>query len=441
MTATTTIVEIVEYRAVLIQPKSGAVLAVDAVDGYRLPRVSIPQWTRPAEQLRKAIRATWGAKSLILDLFLTNDSSASCVTAELLDQEVPLGLRAVELDQIVSSELLEAEYSALVALLHGKGKNPFSRIGWINEAAAWIETVTGRPVFSRDGIDQFNVGGTFALVRFRTAGNRVYWLKAAGAPNGHEFEITVCLSGLCPNFLPRLVATKREWNAWLTEDAGAPVTDCPSKESLINVAESFACLQLQTVDCTDELLTAGAFDQRPSVLRLHIDAIAGYLIDAMARQSSTKVAPLSRTRLLELAEILRHSCLRMESLGIPNALIHHDLNGGNILYNGVRCVFTDWSEAAIGNPFLSCERLCQLNPNHRETVCAIYRRSWSGRLSDARIGEAFALMPLLAIYAYLYGRGDWFMSREIRPRFESYARSLARHMDRAARAPALLEAL
>jgi hypothetical protein len=63
MAATATIVETVEYRVVLVQPASGAVLAVDAIDGFRLPRVSIPQWTRPAQQLRKVIRATWGTEA------------------------------------------------------------------------------------------------------------------------------------------------------------------------------------------------------------------------------------------------------------------------------------------------------------------------------------------------------------------------------------------
>ncbi|WP_420237172.1 phosphotransferase family protein [Telmatobacter bradus] len=441
MAATATIVETVEYRLVLIQPASGAVLAVDAIDGCRLPRVSIPQWTRPAQQLRKVIRATWGAETLILDIFRMNDGSTSCVAAELLDGRIPLTLRAVELDHILNSELVEAEYSALVSLLYGKGKNPLSRIGWIDEAIAWIEETTGRTISSRNDIEQFNVGGAFALLRFHTEDDHAYWLKATGAPNDHEFAFTVCLSELCPNSLPPLIAKKKDWNAWLTAEAGTPLCDPPSKESLVGAAEGFASLQLRTVGCVDVLLSAGAFDQRPSILRSHIDAITAYLIDAMARQTSTKALPLSRKRLLELAETLRAACRHMETLGIPDALIHNDLNAGNILYDGVRCVFTDWSEAAIGNPFLSCERLCQLNPEHRETVCSVYRRSWSGRLSDASIGEAFALMPLLAIYAYLYGRGDWFAGGAIRPQVESYARSLARHMDHAAKAPALLEVL
>jgi hypothetical protein len=267
-------------------------------------------------------------------------------------------------------------------------------------------------------------------------------LKATGEPNTHEFAITSFLWHLCPDCLPTPVAIRKEWNAWLTEDAGDPLPDAPSESELVFAARSMARLQVQTIGRTDELLAAGAIDQRLPALRGHIDAVTGHLIDAMARQTSTKATPLSRDRLLEFGEMLRDLCFRVEELGIPDALIHNDLNAGNILSHGTNLVFTDWSEAAVGNPFLSCERLCQLNRTHAESVRNAYRDCWSQRLSAETMEEAIVLTPLLAIYAYLYGRGDWLGQTEhIRPQFESYTRSLARHMDRVARDSSLLEVL
>jgi hypothetical protein len=233
-----------------------------------------------------------------------------------------------------------------------------------------------------------------------------------------------------------------EWNAWLTEHSGDPLSDPPGAMELASAARRMAQLQLLTIDETDELLAAGAFDQRLSVLRSHIDAVIAYLIEAMARQRSTKAAPLSRDRLLDLGEILRDACFRLEAHGMPDALIHNDLNPGNILSDGANYVFTDWSEAAVGNPFLTCERLCLLNRAHAESVRDVYRGCWSHRLSAQSMDEAIALTPLLAIYAYLYGRGDWLGQTEsLQPQFESYLRSLARHMDRAAQDLSLLEIL
>jgi hypothetical protein len=60
----------------------------------------------------------------------------------------------------------------------------------------------------------------------------------------------------------------------------------------------------------------------------------------------------------------------------------------------------------------------------------------------ARINEAIVLGPLLAVYACLYGRGDWLNNtREVRPNFENYARGRTRHVDRTALNPILMERL
>jgi hypothetical protein len=280
---------------------------------------------------------------------------------------------------------------------------------------------------------QWNGGAGFMLFRARSDHGRHYWLKAAGGPNRHELSLSSLLAQFCPEFLPKLVATKQEWNAWLTQDAGDPLSDLPDATELLLAAASMARLQLLTIGRVDELLTAGAFDHRLPVLRGHIDAIVGYLIRAMARQPVTIPPPLDRDCLLELGETLKDTCFYVEEFGIPDTLIHNDLSPGNILSTGTTYAFADWSEAAVGNPLLSCERLCRLNPAHAEGVRSIYKHCWSHRMSAQTLDEAIARMPLLAIYAYLYGRGDWLEQVEsVGSHFESYARSLARHMNRAA---------
>jgi hypothetical protein len=433
--------ETVEYRIVLVRPDSNDILALHVADRYCLPRVRISQWTRQAQQLRRAIKAAWGVDVVILRSAKSGDNCGPCVVAELLTPSAASDLKRVTLSGIESSELTEDERLDVELTLAGKSKGPFSRVGWINEALVWIEKASGKKCSSKRNIEQLNAGGEWALLHVRSDDGSDYWLKATGKPNVHELSITSRLSELCPNLLPKLVATRDDWNAWLSEDAGKPLADAPTAEAFVCATKTFASLQLQTFDNVGALLAAGAFDQRLPLLRCHVESVIAYLVDAMTRQRSTKVAPLSSDRLLELGEIVREACIRLEALGIPDSLIHNDLNPGNILFDGTDYVFTDWAEAAIGNPFLSCERLGQLNRDHRDKACAVYRGAWSNRLSAAGIDQAFALMPLLAIYAYLYGRGDWLESRKALPQFESHARSLARHMDRAAQAPELLEAL
>jgi hypothetical protein len=432
----------IEYRCVLVWPNPHELLVVAHSDQFRLPRIPIPPRARPARELQKAIKATWKLDILVFETWCVPHGAGACAVAEVITPERISAFAEIPIEQLMSSELSEEEFHRIELLFEGKMKSFFSRLGWLDEAMAWIESATGHKVSPKRDIAQWNAGRGFVLLRVGSDDGRHYWLKATGEPNAHEFAITRLLSESYPDFLPRLIATRAEWNAWLTEDAGGPITDPPSATESVSAAMRMASLQILTVDQTAQLLAAGGFDQRLPVLRGNIDPIISYLIEAMAGQTSTKAAPLSRDRLLELAEILRDACLRLEALGIPATVIHNDLNPGNILTNGTECVFTDWSEAAVGNPFIACERLCRLNPGHQERVRAAYRDCWADRLTAESIEEAIALTPLIAVYAYLYGRGDWPRQKErIQPGFESYARSLARHMDRAANESSLAEVL
>jgi len=431
-----------EYRAIIIDGVSKAVLVLPRADGFAFPHIFISPGARPAEQLCKAIRKAWGLLVLILDFLPPYTDSPCSVIAELLtEMKSRAEFTSLQLDQLPSSLLSKPDRDTLTETLNGAVSNPFSRLGWIDDAVAWLERETGQRLSSRDCIEQLNAGGAFVLLRLPMGDGRRYWLKATGEPNAHEFAVTLCLSQHFPDALPPLIAAKEEWNAWLTEEVGARLPDQPTAELLVRATRKFASLQLRTTTRTDALLGSGVFDLRIPNLMQSIDSIMEYLAGAMTRQQTTKVDPLSPGQLQELTAVLRDTCECMQSLGIPDTLIHNDLSSGNGLDDGSRCVFTDWSEAAISNPFLSCERLCQLNAAHSASVQAVYRDAWSQRLYSTVIDKAFALMPLLTIYAYLYGRGDWMKSDLRSPRFESYARSLARHMYRAAKGSLLLETL
>ncbi len=173
-----------------------------------------------------------------------------------------------------------------------------------------------------------------------------------------------------------------------------------------------------------------------------------YLEDAMARQTSTKIAPLTPIELHQLGRLLEAASAAMETIGIPNTLIHNDMNPGNILFDGVRAVFTDWSEAGVGNPFFTFQHLLVQAAGGDQTrawaqrVKEIYKQQWRYVLSEPQIDRAFALCPPLAIASYLCGRDPSFTcSKRRTDQARSYARSLTRHLSRFAKAPEFLEAL
>jgi len=442
--------EQVTYRLVLVAPDSGNVLA--ALDGndLRLPRIAIPRWTRPARHIQHTMHTLWNAKVVILDFLNDCPGSPVCI-AELLSARIPEVLLAVPLDSLGVSELTLQERETLREICSGNSANrgPFSRTGWISEVLAWIQESTHYKLPFTGEIEQHNAGGSFALVRLALQNGAAYWLKAVGAPNLHEFSITTTLAGLYPEYLPAVVATHGKWNAWVMEDAGMSAGQNSNADFLESTVIAMAELQKKTCGHEDDLLRAGAADQRMGVLAGHIDELITYLDDAMQLQTSIKVPPLGTKRLREIGEVLKNACAAMEALCIPNTIIHNDINPGNILLRNAGCVFIDWCEACVGNPFLTLQSLLLLAPKNcrdyelnTRRLKQLYGSRWISWLPACNIDRAFALAPLLAIASHLYGRGDWLKSdRRDDPRVQSYSRALARHMDRAASASQLTEAL
>jgi hypothetical protein len=131
---------------------------------------------------------------------------------------------------------------------------------------------------------------------------------------------------------------------------------------------------------------------------------------------------------------------QLESLLIPDALNHFDLNPGNTIVRSGGCTFLDWAEAGVGYPFLSFEYLRQhfLRTFGNESGAATkFRRSyinvWSTLLPPSAIDHAMALLPLVAPFAFAATTLPWSTSTR-RPTSESAAflRSLARQMQREA---------
>ena len=448
-------VEYTDYRLAFILPQTHQLLGLRGYDSPRLPRISIPRWERPAQQLTLLIEEKWKIKTIVLDFISSAHVSCPCAIIEVISpcwQFAHAAFSVVHPAHISKYSCDDDELRSLTSILNGEnaGRGCFSRLGWIGEAERWIEVSVGdrAVVFSGD-ILQLNAGGTYALVRFGTRQGPAYWLKATGIPNSHEFIVTKMLATHFPQSLPRLIAAREEWNAWLTEDAGSSLRDSITLPVLEQAALSMAELQVKSVDHVEELLAAGCFDQRLAILETHLGELIGYLEEAMRDQVSTRVPRLEGPRLKEIGEIVHAACSEMQALYIPDSLTHNDINLGNILSDGSRCVFTDWAEASVGNPFLTVQNLSVHVARLGESACTWasrmkteYKQPWLDLLPAATIDRALVIAPLLAIAVYLYGRGEWLRSpRRADPNFSSYARSLARCMDRAARSPEMLEAL
>jgi Phosphotransferase enzyme family len=450
-----TITEQTEYQLILVLAESRKVLAIRDVDGYRLPSVAIPQWTRPAQQLQAAVLAVWGLPIFIVDFLLQGFSRYAI--AEALAPSQSTKLKPTALEEIQAPDLSRAQRARIDSMFGCDviANNSISHVGWINEASAWVEAETGRKLSPKCNIEQYNAGGGFALLRFHMVDGGKYWLKATGAQNAHEPSITIFLSKLSGDYLPECVATKPEWNAWLMSgDATSlkliPTTSFELSVLLEDAVEGMARLQIKTLGYDRELINAGAFDQRIETFRKHSEELFDYLGEAMDLQTSTKTPRLTRSRLYEMHTIFDDVCNCMKCLDLPETIVHGDINSGNILIAGGHCQFIDWAEAYVGNPLISLQHLLLLNKWDDPELQSFrnralkdrYRAIWLESCNPDVLDQGFAYMPLMAIVSALYGRGDWLTSqRRNDPHRQSYTRSLTRHMDRITREPELLGAL
>jgi hypothetical protein len=436
-----------EYRLILLRSGHHTIWA-QARDGRpHLPRIAIPRWQRPAEQLQQAVETRLHLPAVVLDILPGANDLSPCAIVEIRSSGTADGLVAAVIDEVLEKEMTDHELEIVQTILSGdkRPRRPFCRLGWMDEAFHWTRQMAGLDIVFTGKIRQFNAAGDSTLVHFATHEGSGYWLKATGKPNAHEFRITKMLAVLCPEYLPPRIADREDWNAWLMKDAGCSLEwlDLPYLELTVS---SMAVLQQRTMRRTTEFQAAGASDQRLRILRAHLVDIIEYLDEAMKKQISTKAPRVETYRLRDLASILDDACCCMDALGIPDTLVHNDMNRGNILFEGMHCAFTDWCEVCISNPFLGFEYLCLLTPRSREgwsrTLREVYRRSWLDHLDAAQIDEALVLAPLLAILAHLHGRvAGSHRPRRLLPHVESYARTLARRMDRAAQDTQLLEVL
>jgi len=162
----------------------------------------------------------------------------------------------------------ECDYEAInqvTAVCNGEmgaaSAGPFSRLGWFGELHNWIESVVEPIGFHVNGrFRQLNASPSFSLIRFETSGSAV-WFKAVGEPNQREFAITCALSRLFPSHLPNVLATRPDWNAWLTrESEGRLLGDEQESATWERVAAVLAELQINSCDRTPAIAGAGARD-------------------------------------------------------------------------------------------------------------------------------------------------------------------------------------
>jgi hypothetical protein len=330
--------------------------------------------------------------------------------------------------------------NALSALSHNTepgNEGPFAKPGWLSELCNWIAQQIEPLKFRLTGnFQQLNASSSFSLIRFETT-ETALWFKAVGAPNLHEYAISLTLARLLPSYVPNVLATKPEWHGWVMDDGGGiTLDDVQDPLAWQTALTTLANLQIDSIGREDELLEAGCRDLRLAALLELVDPFLDTMADLMKQQSKVPPPILSQQQLSDVSAVLKDTLHCLEALRVPDALGHSDFNPGNVIVGPESCTFLDWAEAYVGHPFLTFEYFLahlrkdypQLAPLESE-LRASYSRIWSSVASSEQIAQAYSFSPLVAVYAYAVSSNVWRDPERLKvPGFPGYLRSLTRRM-------------
>jgi hypothetical protein len=288
----------------------------------------------------------------------------------------------------------------------GASFGPFAVPGWLAQLFDWVRSELGAVGFVPTGrFKQLHASPTFALLRLETTGGAV-WFKAVGQPHLRELPIHLELARVLPEFVPAPLATCAKWNGWLMGEVdGVELEDAADPVAWMRAAESLADLQIRSLGHAQSLLSAGCRDLRREFLAASIDPFLATAGRLMASQGCDSPKPLCVDHLSELGARLREACA--ETDGIPDAVGNLDFNLGNVIVGSSNCVFIDWSDGYIGNPFFT---FCYLLEHHRRNfpedrdfrsnLTESFAKKWKSVAAPQAIARALRYGPLLAAFAF-----------------------------------------
>jgi len=436
------------YRLIIFDPAGTGVMLESQGSQYRLPKVEIPRFTRPAKEITELVRNSWNLSSVFLFSGVLEEAASTSYFAVLESNNGfhlrPQGMEWFTIHHSLTNlpfsgnerHALKSSYQKAVSRTVLDLREPFCKVGWMRELRHWVDSVIRPLGMELKSFEQVNGRETFSLIRLSTTEQPV-WFKAVGKPNLHEYGISIALARLFSKYVPSILATKPEWHGWLMADGrGRTLDEVESPSAWQTATTTLADLQIDSIGKRDELLEAGSRDLRTGTLLELVDPFLEVIADLMQQQTKVPPAIMSRKELFDLGATIKNALCCLEAVGIPDTLGHGDFNPGNILVGSERCVFIDWAEAHVSHPFLTFEYLIShLRKDYpsltrfEDTIRSSYVQRWQSVALPEHISEAFLFSPLVAVFAYAVAGNSWREPERLEiPQVPGYLRSLTRRM-------------
>lgn len=262
------------------------------------------------------------------------------------------------------------------------------RRGWFDRASTWMRaagTDAGRPLTGDPR--PFFLRGISALLRAPTDGPDLF-LKAVFPPFHAEPILTRLLAARFPEAIPTVIAVEPDEGWLIVEDIGSAwIGDVPEADRPAALGRGArALVAIQRAMAPDAgsrrtLLEAGA-PHRPLA-----DLVASVTAAIGPDGFGVGDDGIEPERARRVAEAVAAAVASVESVGIPETVVHGDFHSGNAALVGDRIVIIDWSDAAISNPAIDLVTWIAWSGDRRNEVDAAtdaWVDAWSGAVdSDA----------------------------------------------------------
>jgi hypothetical protein len=226
---------------------------------------------------------------------------------------------------------------------------PWSEPDWLQKCSGWLVKSLGL-----DGvreIRQIRVNATGAVLKI-TGRRFTYFLKALPSFFSYETRLLTLLDGMFPGLCAPMLDLRPDDNTHITQEIdGRPLATINEPGKWEAVLASVARMQIASAKYALDMQLAGVPSRNIRGLADILENNLKGLVNLQER-APNRLCNAELKTIPVLASMAAEDCRRLEECGLPEALIHGDLNESNLfLTNRNESKLIDWSFSRIGHPF------------------------------------------------------------------------------------------
>jgi hypothetical protein len=388
------------------------IITVEGVDGWHLPRVEASNQTSrlslaallrtTLDQLTPAELVCWSPLPAA-DGGLTHDQYCVAVARTATLNPIPCAKTfIVSREQLLADGMLSQVEQSAVRTAVSRLETPmaiFDSQPEVSEALAWGECafaeVTGARVLTPT---RYRNTRHDLVVRFEFGGDAAF-LKAGPGRVPDEAVLTQHLWILRPHQFPETIALDRNRYRWLYRELrGTSLASSLTRTNILAAVRAVASLQRETL--TVSAIADHLAHRRRSVAELFHE------VDAVVRHTWRSVPPKSADGMLlsawnTVGEGIMRTCIELDSLGIPSALVLSDLSVENVLVTQHGIGFIDVGNSYWSHPILPMWRFIRDSELHlepddprrgstmRQAIVETFTAVWANAVPPQSLRRAF----------------------------------------------------